>query len=82
MSESPSKEYFEVETLFSYGWENCWEEEVNNDEYQPQQFRTQQQAKDAIDSFFADLRRARMDHNYDRNEYRVVRKVESGAGNK
>ena len=67
---------FEVQTYFGYsGWENCWQEDD-----EPQYFVTEQEALDAISEFFADLHRAGMAYQYDKDEYRVV-EVDNGGVN-
>jgi len=58
---------FEVQTWFSYGWDNCWS--VDGD---PCVYVTEREAEAAIDEFFEDLSRAGMDHLYSREDYRVI----------
>lgn len=59
---------WEVQTKFSYGWENCWQEDD-----EPQYFDTEQEAEAAIYEFFADLSRAGMIQSYSLEDYRVER---------
>ena len=59
---------YEVQTRFTYGWENCWSIEDNKSEY----FETRQEAEDAILEFFADLGRSGIRQLYSLDEYRVV----------
>jgi len=69
------KETYEVQTYFQLGgtWENVWSEEGNDGTERSQLFDTRQEAEDAISEFFADLGRAHMAHQYDREDYRVER---------
>ena len=62
-----SKKKYEVQTQFTYGWENVWSEDDKL-----LYFITEQEAEDAISEFFADLSRAGITQSYDREEYRVV----------
>lgn len=58
---------FEVQTRFSYGWDNCWSVDEEPDVY-----ATEWEAEAAIDEFFEDLSCAGMDHLYSREDYRVI----------
>ena len=67
-----AKRTYEVQTRFSYGWENIWSEEGNDGTARDQQFDSEQEAQDAINELFADLGRAGMVRGYDREDYRVM----------
>ena len=61
---------YEVQTLTVVdGWVNTWHVD---DELQT--FSTKKEAEEAIDEFFDDLDDADMSDDYDRDDYRVVRK--------
>jgi hypothetical protein len=61
---------YEVQTLTVVdGWDNCWTEDEK-----PMTFPSAEEAQAAIDEFFDDLKDAGMADDYDREDYRVVRK--------
>ena len=68
---SMSSKKFEVQTRFTYGWENCWTEEGNDGTERPQYYDSVEEATQAIDEFFDDLERAVMAEGYSREDYRV-----------
>ena len=54
---------FEVQTLFTYGWENCWtEDDVLL------QFNTREEAQAALDDLFNSVKHL----DYSKSDYRIV----------
>jgi len=64
---------YEVQTRFTYGWDNCWSVDDEPDYYE-----TRQEAEDAILEFFADLSRSGIRQLYSLDDYRVAF-VDNGA---
>lgn len=62
---------YEVQTQFTYGWENVWTDTSAEGVESPTRFADEQEAEDAILEFFADLGRAGMAQSYDLEDYRV-----------
>lgn len=62
---------FIVETLFTYGWENCWAEEDGT----PITFPTRQEAKQELDdhlkSCLDDYKAGNLSEPYKRSEFRI-----------
>lgn len=62
---------YEVQTHFTYGWENVWRDTSAAGVESPTRFPDEQEALDAIHEFFADLGVAGMAQLYDLEDYRV-----------
>jgi hypothetical protein len=58
---------WEVQTSFSYGWDNCWSLDG-----EPWLFDSWQEAFEELLEFFEDLNQAGMISNYSLTDYRIV----------
>lgn len=58
---------YEVQTLFTYGWENCWTE---CDTGTPLQFDTREAAQAEIDDVLTEGEAAGMDYSAD--DFRII----------
>ena len=56
---------YEVQTLFVYGWENCWTEDDGSGD-KPWTFATREEAEEALCQFF------KMGGDINRRQYRIV----------
>lgn len=68
----PKTGLWEVQTCFTYGWENCWKD----DNEIPTYFATEKEAQDYLAEYIADMQEAVRNgdiSDFDPDDYRIVK---------